>query len=206
MATSQEVAAAAAAKGLDMLDAPVSGGVAGAAAATLTFMVGGSEAGFRRAEPILRTMGKAVVHAGPAGHGQAAKICNNLMLGIQMISVAEAFALGERLGLNPARLFEIAAQSSGQCWSLTSYCPEPGLVPAAPSNRGYVANAFNGVIASKTFAYQCFPVTGGLKYELAGKIYIPHNQKAAALYALYDNAGHGATDFSGIIELIKGKR
>ncbi|HLB79463.1 MAG TPA: 3-hydroxyisobutyrate dehydrogenase [Dongiaceae bacterium] len=198
VATSQEVAAAAAAKGLDMLDAPVSGGVAGAAAATLTFMVGGSEAGFRRAEPILRTMGKAVVHAGPAGHGQAAKICNNLMLGIQMISVAEAFALGERLGLNPARLFEIAAQSSGQCWSLTSYCPEPGLVPAAPSNRGY-RPGFTAAMMLKDLrlAQQAAQAVGAAT---------PLGAAAAALYALYDNAGHGATDFSGIIELIKGKR
>jgi 3-hydroxyisobutyrate dehydrogenase len=198
VATSQEVAAAAAAKGLDRLDAPVSGGVAGAAAATLTFMVGGSAAGFARAEPILKTMGKAVVHAGPAGHGQAAKICNNLMLGIQMISVAEAFALAGRLGLSPAKLFEISSQSSGQCWSLTSYCPEPGLVPAAPSNSDY-RPGFTAAMMLKDLrlAQQAAHATGAAT---------PLGAAAAALYALYDNAGHGATDFSGIIEMIKGRR
>src|SRR6185503_2709520 len=128
---------AASAQGFDMLDAPVSGGVGGAAAGTLTFMVGGSAAGFAKARPVLEGMGKTIVHAGQAGNGQAAKICNNMMLGISMIGVCEAFALADRLGLEADRFFEIASKSSGQCWSLTTYCPWPGPVPTAPSNRNY---------------------------------------------------------------------
>ena len=135
--TARAVAADAARRGFDMLDAPVSGGVAGAAAASLTFMVGGSEAGFARALPVLQAMGKTIVHAGPAGSGQAAKICNNMILGVSMIAVSEGFALADRLGLDRQKLFEISSKSSGQCWSMTSYCPAPGPVPAAPSNRDY---------------------------------------------------------------------
>jgi len=121
----------------DMLDAPVSGGVGGARAGTLTFMVGGSEDGFRRAQPFFQAMGKNIVHAGEAGAGQAAKICNNMLLGISMIGVAEAFVLAEKLELDFEKLFKISAASSGQCWSLTSYCPVPGPVPASPANREY---------------------------------------------------------------------
>src|SRR6185437_15276557 len=139
VATARAVAANAAARGYDMLDAPVSGGVAGAAGASLTFMVGGSEAGFVRALPALQAMGKTIVHAGPAGNGQAAKICNNLILGISMIAVSEAFALADRLGLDRQKLYDVSSKSSGQCWSMTNYCPAPGPVPAAPSNRDYQA-------------------------------------------------------------------
>jgi 3-hydroxyisobutyrate dehydrogenase len=128
--TSRAVHGAAATQGSAMVDAPVSGGVPGAEAATLTFMVGGSDEAFGRARPVLERMGKAVIHTGPAGNGQAAKICNNMLLGIHMISVAEAFGLAERLGLAAEKLFEVSSRSSGQCWSLTSYCPVPGLVPA----------------------------------------------------------------------------
>jgi 3-hydroxyisobutyrate dehydrogenase len=128
--TARTVAAAAAEAGFDMLDAPVSGGVAGAEAASLTFMVGGEETVFARAQPILATMGRTIVHAGPAGNGQAAKICNNMILGISMIGVCEAFSLAERLGLTAQTLFDISSKSSGQCWALTSYCPVPGPVPA----------------------------------------------------------------------------
>jgi 3-hydroxyisobutyrate dehydrogenase len=123
--------------GMDMVDAPVSGGTAGAAGGTLTFMVGGSDAAFARAEPILKIMGKTVVHAGASGNGQAAKICNNMILGISMIAVSEAFVLAEKLGLDHQRLFDISSKSSGQCWSMTSYCPVPGPVPASPANRDY---------------------------------------------------------------------
>jgi 3-hydroxyisobutyrate dehydrogenase len=137
--SARDVADAAAAAGLEMVDAPVSGGVAGAAAATLTFMVGGPEAAFARAAPLLRAMGRNVVHAGSAGAGQAAKICNNMMLGISMIGTSEAFVLADRLGLDRAKLFEIASVSSGQSWSLTSYCPVPGPVPSSPANRDYAA-------------------------------------------------------------------
>src|SRR5690242_14553245 len=139
VATARAVAAAAEARGLTLLDAPVSGGVGGAQAATLTFMVGGSEAGFARAKPILESMGRTIVHAGGSGNGQAAKICNNMILGVSMIAVAEAFLLAEKLGLEAQKLFDIASKSSGQCWAMTSYCPVPGPVPASPANRDYQA-------------------------------------------------------------------
>ena len=126
-------------KGLAMLDAPVSGGVGGAQAGTLTFMVGGSEAAFERAKPILEAMGKTIVHAGGAGNGQAAKICNNMILGVSMIAVSEAFVLAEKLGLDAQKLFDISSKSSGQCWSMTTYCPVPGPVPTSPANRDYKA-------------------------------------------------------------------
>src|SRR5262249_2647169 len=131
--------AAADTAGVEMLDAPVSGGVARAGAAPLTFRGGGSRAAFVAAKPVLETMGKAVIHAGGPGNGQAAKICNNLMLGISMIAVGEAFALAKRLGLPAQTLFDISSKSSGQCWSLTSYCPVPGPVPTSPANRDYQA-------------------------------------------------------------------
>ena len=137
VATARAMIEAAEAKGLEMLDAPVSGGSTGAAAGTLTFMVGGTEAAFARAQPVLQAMGKNIVRAGAAGAGQAAKVCNNLMLGISMLGVSEGFALAEKLGLPPESLFAISSTSSGQCWALTSYCPVPGPVPAAPSNRDY---------------------------------------------------------------------
>src|SRR5262249_38375497 len=133
--TARAVAAAADEAGFDMLDAPVSGGVAGAEAATLTFMVGGAAAAFARAQPLLAALARTIVHAGPAGNGQAAKICNNMMLGVSMIAVCEAFSLAERLGLEAQTLFDISAKSSGQCWALTSYCPVPGPVPGSPANR-----------------------------------------------------------------------
>jgi 3-hydroxyisobutyrate dehydrogenase len=135
--TARAVAAAAKRAGFDMLDAPVSGGVSGAEAASLTFIVGGEAEVFDRAHPILSAMGRTIVHAGPAGNGQAAKICNNMILGVSMIAVCESFALAERLGLDAQTLFDISSQSSGQCWALTSYCPVPGPVPASPANRGY---------------------------------------------------------------------
>lgn len=195
--TARAVAAAALEKGLEMVDAPVSGGVAGAAAGTLTFMVGGSDAGFGRAEPFLKLMGKAIVHAGPAGNGQAAKICNNLMLGIQMIAVSEGFALAEKLGLAAQKLFEISAKSSGQCWALTNYCPEPGLVPTAPSNRDYQPG-FTVAMMLKDLRLAQQAASG------AG-VSSPMGALAAALYALYSNRGHDGLDFSAIIRLIKGK-
>ena len=137
--TAREVAAAAEAKGLLMVDAPVSGGVGGAQGGTLTFMVGGPDDAFEQARPILEAMGKTIVHAGGAGNGQAAKICNNMILGISMIGVSEAFVLAEKLGLDAQKLFDISSKSSGQCWSMTSYCPVPGPVPTSPANRDYQA-------------------------------------------------------------------
>ena len=135
--TAREVAHASQARGLPMLDAPVSGGVAGAQAATLTFMVGGADEAFERARPVLEAMGKTIVHAGGPGTGQAAKICNNMILGASMIVVSEAFLLAEKLALDAQKLLDISSKSSGQGWSMTSYCPVPGLVPSSPANRDY---------------------------------------------------------------------
>ncbi len=194
--TARAVNAAARVAGLEMLDAPVSGGVAGAEAGALAFMVGGEPAAFERARPILDVMGKAVIHTGPAGNGQAAKICNNMILGISMIAVSEAFALAEKLGLDAERLFEVSSQSSGQCWSLTSYCPVPGPVPTSPANRDY-APGFTAAMMLKDLR---------LAEEAASRAgaSTPLGAEAAALYSLFVNGGNGGVDFSGIIKMIKG--
>ncbi len=186
--TSRSVAAAAKERGFDMLDAPVSGGVGGATAGTLTFMVGGSEGGFARARPVLEAMGKTIVHAGGCGSGQAVKICNNMVLGISMIGLCEAFALAERLGVESHKLFEISAQSSGQCWSLTSYCPVPGPVPASPANRDYQPG-FTAAMMLKDLklAQQAAQAVGAST---------PLGAEAAALYQLLTNSGLGGKDFS----------
>jgi 3-hydroxyisobutyrate dehydrogenase len=195
VAAARRVAAAAAARGLAMLDAPVSGGMAGAAAATLTFMVGGEAAAVEAARPLLQAMGKAVIHAGPAGAGQAAKICNNLILGISMIGVCEAFALAERLGLEAQKLFEIAGKSSGQCWSLTSYCPVPGPVPAAPSNRDYRPGFAAAMMLKDLRLAADAAAASGLELALGSA--------AERLYAAFADAGQGGVDFSGIIRMIR---
>jgi 3-hydroxyisobutyrate dehydrogenase len=183
-------------RGLEVLDAPVSGGVAGAEKATLTFIVGGSEQAVARARPILEQMGKAVVHTGPSGNGQAAKICNNMILGISMIGVCEAFVLAERLGLAADKLFEVSSQSSGQCWSLTSYCPVPGPVPSSPANRGYQAG-FTAAMMAKDLR---------LAQDAAQSVDAPTpmGAQARSLYALFANRGHGGLDFSAIIRMIAG--
>jgi 3-hydroxyisobutyrate dehydrogenase len=196
VATARALGAEAAQRGLMLLDAPVSGGVAGAAAATLTFMVGGPAEGFARAEPILRCMGKAVIHAGEAGAGQAAKICNNMILGVSMIAVCEAFVLAERLGLAPGKLFEISSKSSGQCWSLTSYCPVPGPVPSAPSNREYQPGFTAAMMLKDLRLAQEAAIAGGAATPLGAE--------AAALYGLFVNGGNAQVDFSGIIRMIRG--
>lgn len=196
VATARDLGRRAAARGLTLLDAPVSGGVAGAAAATLTFMVGGPAAGFARAEPVLSCMGKAVIHAGEAGAGQAAKICNNMILGVSMIAVCEAFVLAERLGLAPEKLFEISSASSGQCWSLTSYCPVPGPVPSAPSNRGY-RPGFTAAMMLKDLRL-------AQEAANAGGATTPLGAQATALYGLFVGAGNAQVDFSGIIAMIRG--
>jgi 3-hydroxyisobutyrate dehydrogenase len=194
--TARAVNRAAGERGLEVLDAPVSGGVAGAENATLTFMVGGSEAGVARARPVLAQMGKAVVHAGPSGNGQAAKICNNMMLGISMIGVCEAFVLAERLGLAADKLFEVSSQSSGQCWALTSYCPVPGPVPSSPANRGYQAG-FTAAMMAKDLR---------LAQDAAQSVDAPTplGAQARQLYALFTNGGHGRLDFSAIIKMLAG--
>jgi 3-hydroxyisobutyrate dehydrogenase len=184
------------ARGLEVLDAPVSGGVAGADNATLTFMVGGSAAGVARARPILESMGKTVVHTGPSGNGQAAKICNNMLLAISMIGVCEAFVLADRLGLPADKLFEVSSRSSGQCWSLTNYCPVPGLVPSSPANRDYRAG-FSVAMMAKDLR---------LAQNAAQSVDAPTpmGAQARSLYALFANSGHGALDFSAIIRMIAG--
>jgi 3-hydroxyisobutyrate dehydrogenase len=181
-----------------MLDAPVSGGVAGAAAATLTFMVGGEEQDFARAEPLLKHLGKKIVYAGKAGCGQAAKICNNLLLGISMIGVSEAFSLAEKLGLAPEKFFEISSNASGQCWAMTSYCPVPNIVENVPSNRDY-APGFMAKMMLKDLRL------GQHAAELTSAA-IPLGSAAAELYELYVNQGFGEKDFSGIINFIAEKK
>jgi 3-hydroxyisobutyrate dehydrogenase len=186
---------AAAATGLAFVDAPVSGGVAAATAGTLTFMVGGAQDAFAHAEPILAAMGKAVIHAGAAGAGQAAKVCNNMLLAISMIGTCEAFALAEKLGLDPQRFFDIASKSSGQCWSMTSYCPAPGPVPAAPSNRDFVGG----------FATALMLKDLRLALGAAGAVgaQVPLGAHAEALFAAHDGRGQGGRDFSSIIEALR---
>ena len=191
------VAAAAQAKGFAMLDAPVSGGVGGAQAGTLTFMVGGPQAAFVRAKPLLEAMGKTIVHAGPAGNGQAAKICNNMILGISMIAVSEAFVLAEKLGLERQKLFDIASRSSGQCWSLTNYCPVPGPVPASPANREYRPGFTAAMMLKDLKLAQDAARTSGVATPLGAE--------AAALYGLYVAHGSGHGDFSGIIRFLRGE-
>jgi len=195
--SARAVARAADEAGHAMVDAPVSGGVGGATAGTLTFMVGGSDEAFQRAEPILQAMGKTIVHAGASGTGQAAKICNNMILGISMIAVSEAFVLAKSLGLDAQKLFDIASKSSGQCWSMTSYCPVPGPVPTSPANRDYQAG-FTAAMMLKDLrlAQQAASQSGAAT---------PLGAEAASLYALFCNGGRSGMDFSGIIKMIAGE-
>jgi 3-hydroxyisobutyrate dehydrogenase len=189
------VAAAAQVNGLVMVDAPVSGGVAGAEAGTLTFMVGGSDAAFARAKPILEAMGKYIVHAGEAGHGQAIKICNNMILGVSMIAVSEAFVLAEKLGIDSQKLFDIVSKASGQCWAMTSYCPVPGPVPASPANRDYQAGFTAAMMLKDLQLAQEAAKTASAK--------TPMGAGAAALYGLYVEQGSAQTDFSGIVRFLR---
>jgi 3-hydroxyisobutyrate dehydrogenase len=198
VATARDVEAAAKAKGVLLVDAPVSGGVGGAEAGTLTFMVGGTEAAFASAQPILQKMGKTIVHAGGPGNGQAAKICNNMILGISMIATAEGFALAQRLGLDAQKLFDISSKSSGQCWSMTSYCPVPGPVPASPANRGYKAG-FTAAMMLKDLklAQEAAAAAGALT---------PLGAEAAQVYGLFCSQGNAALDFSGVIGLFQDRK
>ncbi len=194
--TARAVAAAAHVNELPMLDAPVSGGVAGAQAGTLTFMVGGSDHAFERAKPVLQAMGKTIVQAGGAGSGQAAKICNNMILGISMIAVSEAFLLAEKLGLDAPKLFEVASQSSGQCWSLTNYCPVPGLVATSPANHDYQPG-FTAAMMLKDLklAQDAARLT---------RTVAPLGAGAAAVYQSFVDDGAAGVDFSGIIRFLRG--
>ena len=196
--TARAVGAAAGQAGLAMLDAPVSGGVAGAEAATLTFMVGGPDDAFARGQPILQAMGKTIVHAGAAGNGQAAKICNNMLLGISMIAVSEAFLLAEKLGLSAQKLFDISSKSSGQCWSMTSYCPVPGPVPASPANRDYKAGF--------TTAMMLKDLTLAQRAAAGVGVATPMGALAQALHGMNAQSGRGNLDFSSVINMLKGIR
>lgn len=197
VATARSVSDEAAKAGHGFVDAPVSGGVGGAEAGTLTFMVGGPDAAFERALPFLEVMGKTIVHAGGPGNGQAAKICNNMLLGISMIGTCEAFALAEKLGLDAGKLFDIASKSSGQCWSMTTYCPVPGPVPTSPANRDYKAGfAAAMMLKDLKLAVEAAQVAGAT---------IPLGAEAAQLYAMMVGSGQGGTDFSGIINMLRGQ-
>ena len=195
--SARAVIGAATDKGFAMVDAPVSGGVAAATAGTLTFMVGGEADGFDRAKPVLEKMGKNIFHAGDAGNGQVAKICNNMLLGISMIATCEAFNLAEKLGLDAQTFFDISSTASGQSWSMTSYCPAPGPVPNAPSNKDYQPG----------FAAAMMLKDMRLAQEAAhkAKASTPLGAQSEALYALMEAAGKDDLDFSGVMKLINGQ-
>ncbi|HWW58381.1 MAG TPA: 3-hydroxyisobutyrate dehydrogenase, partial [Sphingopyxis sp.] len=195
VATARSNIAAATAKGLVAVDAPVSGGIAAANAGTLTFMVGGTDAGFARAEPILAKMGKAVIHAGDAGAGQGAKICNNMLLGASMVATCETLALAQKLGLDPQKFFDIASVSSGQCWSLTSYAPLPGVGPTTPADNDY-KGGFAAALMLKDLR---------LAMEAAASVDadVPMGAKARELYESFVEADKDGRDFSAIIKTLQ---
>lgn len=194
--SARAVAKAAADKGFAMLDAPVSGGVGGATAGTLTFMVGGEAEAFARGKPIFEKMGKNIFHAGASGNGQAAKIANNMLLGITMIATCEAFNLAQKLGLDAQTFYNISSTASGQSWSMTSYCPAPGPVPNAPSNRDYKPGFAAAMMLKDMRLAQ--------EAAHAAKAATPLGAQAEALYALMEAAGKDDLDFSGVMKLIRG--
>ena len=193
--TARKVTADAVAAGYEMVDAPVSGGIAAANNGTLTFMVGGSDCAFASAEPILSAMGKAVIHAGASGAGQAAKICNNMLLGASMIATCETFAMAEKLGLDLQTFYDISSKASGQNWSMTSYCPVPGVGPATPADNDYQGG----------FATALMLKDLNLAMEAARSVNadVPMGERAAELYRAFDAAGKGGLDFSAIIQSLK---
>jgi len=194
--TARDVVAAATAKGLEMIDAPVSGGVGGATAGTLTFMCGGTDSAYQRAEPILAAMGKNIFHAGAAGAGQAAKVCNNLMLAIEMIAVSEGFLLAEKLDLDAQKLWNIASTATSQCWAMTSYCPVPGPVPTSPANRGYQAGFTVAMMLKDLKLAQDAARSVGAS--------TPLGSHATALYEAFAGLdGNSALDFSAIIRHVR---
>jgi 3-hydroxyisobutyrate dehydrogenase len=194
--SAKQAHALAARQGVASIDAPVSGGTGGAMAATLTFMCGGEDKAFAAAKPVLEQMGKKIVHCGGAGAGQAAKICNNMILGVSMIAVSEAFSLAEKLGLSHQALFDVASTSSGQCWSLTSYCPVPGPVPASPANNDYKPGfAAALMLKDLTLAQDAANASGAAT---------PLGKHAQEIYKTFDAAGNGGVDFSGIIRHVRG--
>ncbi|WP_254601870.1 3-hydroxyisobutyrate dehydrogenase [Sphingomonas bacterium] len=198
VASAKAVIAEAAAGGIAMVDAPVSGGIAAADAGTLTFMVGGEAAAFARARPILERMGKAVIHAGAAGAGQAAKIANNMLLGATMVATCEAFLLAEKLGLDPQTFYDISSKASGQSWSMTSYCPVAGVGPETPADRGY-----RGGFAA---ALQLKDLKLAVEAAHGADASVPMGSLAESLYQAMVNAGDGGLDFSAMIRFLDGKR
>jgi 3-hydroxyisobutyrate dehydrogenase len=180
--------------GYPMVDAPVSGGIAAAEGGTLTFMVGGSDEAFGRAQPILEAMGKAVIHAGGAGAGQAAKICNNMLLGASMVATCETFNLARQLGLDPQTFFDISSKASGQCWSMTSYCPVPGVGPETPADRNY-DGGFAAALMLKDLRL-------AMEAARSADSYTPMGALAEELYTRFEALGGGRKDFSGIIKMI----
>ena len=193
--SAKEAHALAAKHGMGSVDAPVSGGTGGAKGATLTFMCGGDDKSFAAAKSVLENMGKKIVHCGGAGAGQAAKICNNMILGISMIAVGEAFALAEKLGLSHKALFDVASTSSGQCWALTSYCPVPGPVPTSPANNDYKPGFASALMVKDlTLAQDAAKAAGAAT---------PLGKHAQELYKAFDAAGNGGVDFSGIIQHVR---
>ncbi len=193
VATAREVIASAEVAGYDMVDAPVSGGIAAANGGTLTFMVGGTEQAFKRAEPVLSAMGKAVIHAGGAGAGQAAKICNNMLLGIHMIGTCEAFAMAQKLGLDPQTFYDISSVSSGQCWSMTSYCPVPGVGPASPADNGYQGGFATALMLKDLRLAMEAAKTAGVDPQMG--------QRARQIYEEFAK-DNGGLDFSAIINTL----
>jgi 3-hydroxyisobutyrate dehydrogenase len=184
-------------RGQMMVDSPMSGGVGGATAGTLTFMVGGGDAAFAAAKPVLQAMGKNIFHAGAAGAGCAAKICNNMMLAIQMIAVSEGFNLAERLGLEAQKLYDISSTATARCWSLNDYCPAPGPVPASPANRDYQPG-FAAALMLKDLRI-------AMEAAQAAGAHTPMGAQATQIYSLMDLAGQADRDFSGVIKLLRGE-
>jgi 3-hydroxyisobutyrate dehydrogenase len=196
VATARSVIEAAESAGYDMVDAPVSGGIAAAKAGSLTFMVGGTETAFSRAEPILQAMGKAVIHAGDAGNGQAAKICNNMLLAVHMIGTCEAFTMAEKLGLDPQTFYDISSVSSGQNWSMTSYCPVPGVGPESPADNDYMGG-FASALMRKDLRL-------AMNAAGAAGTNVPMGTRAAELYEAFADGERGGLDFSAIIRTLRG--
>lgn len=194
VATARKVEETARTGGYEMVDAPVSGGIAAANGGTLTFMVGGSDAAFAKAEPILSAMGKAVIHAGASGAGQAAKICNNMILGATMIATCEAFALADKLGLDLQTFFDISSKASGQSWSMTAYCPVPGVGPQSPADNGYQGGFAAGLMLKDLKLAMEAAQAAGAK--------VPMGQRAEELYEEFANDGNAGVDFSGIIKTL----
>ncbi|WP_068086729.1 3-hydroxyisobutyrate dehydrogenase [Novosphingobium rosa] len=194
VASARDVAAQAEAAGYRMVDAPVSGGIAAANGGTLTFMVGGTDEAFAAAEPILSNMGKAVIHAGASGAGQAAKICNNMLLGASMVATCETFKLAERLGLDLQTFYDISSKASGQCWSMTSYCPVPGVGPQTPADNGYQGGFATALMLKDLTLAMAAAQEAGAP--------VPMGHLAQELYAAFDAQGQGGADFSAIIKTL----